>query len=96
MPVSKFKEGDEQYDVWLRAEAAADRSAQADRRPDVPSPTAGLVQLGSLAEAEREPRADRDRAAQPPADRRPSLGNPDGHLDLGEAVDAMVREVSRR
>ena len=66
MPVSKFRDGDEQYDVWLRAEAQRPR-----RRPQdlydltLPSPTAGLVKLASLAKLVDERGPDRDRAAQP-------------------------------
>lgn len=51
-PVSKYKELDEQYDVWLRA----DRGFRADRysieQLMVPSPRAGLVQLAGLARLE--------------------------------------------
>jgi HAE1 family hydrophobic/amphiphilic exporter-1 len=51
-PVSKFKEGDEQYDVWLRAERAyRDDPAVVDSLA-VPSPQAGLVRLASLARLE--------------------------------------------
>lgn len=47
--VSTYKEGTEQYDVWLRA----DKSFRADSKDlgalTLPSPTAGLVQLSSMA-----------------------------------------------
>ena len=55
-PVSKFKEGDEQYDVWLRADAGTPPHAAGHRRPD------GPVAHGP-ARAAREPR--------PAAARRP-------------------------
>jgi HAE1 family hydrophobic/amphiphilic exporter-1 len=51
-PVTKYKELDEQYDVWLRAELAARDRAEAIQRLMVPSPKAGLVQLASLAALE--------------------------------------------
>lgn len=47
--VSTYKEGTEQYDVWLRA----DKDFRADSKDlgslTLPSPTAGLVQLSSIA-----------------------------------------------
>ena len=47
--VSSYKEGTEQYDVWLRA----DKSFRADSKDlaalTLPSPTAGMVQLSSMA-----------------------------------------------
>jgi HAE1 family hydrophobic/amphiphilic exporter-1 len=51
-PVSKFKEGDEQYDVWLRAERAYRDDPSAVDSLAVPSPQAGLVRLASLARLE--------------------------------------------
>ncbi|MCR4414758.1 MAG: efflux RND transporter permease subunit [Thermoguttaceae bacterium] len=51
-PVTKYKELDEQYDVWLRAELAARDRSEAIERLMVPSPKAGLVQLASLASLE--------------------------------------------
>jgi HAE1 family hydrophobic/amphiphilic exporter-1 len=49
LPVSNFKSGGEQYDVWLRA-AAVDRSSTKDLyQLTLPSPTAGLVKLTSVA-----------------------------------------------
>jgi hydrophobic/amphiphilic exporter-1 (mainly G- bacteria), HAE1 family len=84
MPISKFRDGDEQYDVWLRAEADK-RSSTADLyHLKLPSPTAGLVDLSSLAKlvAERGPteieRLSRERIVT-------VLGNPET-IPLGEAV----------
>lgn len=51
-PVSKYKELDEQYDVWLRAELPFRENQEQIRRLMVPSPKAGLVQLSSLASLE--------------------------------------------
>jgi HAE1 family hydrophobic/amphiphilic exporter-1 len=49
LAVSKFRDGDEQYDVWLRA-VPQKRSRTVDlNRLTVPSPRAGLVELTSLA-----------------------------------------------
>jgi HAE1 family hydrophobic/amphiphilic exporter-1 len=48
-PVSKFKEFDEQYDVWLRADLRFRDSRTAISRLMVRSPKAGLVELSSLA-----------------------------------------------
>jgi HAE1 family hydrophobic/amphiphilic exporter-1 len=51
-PVSKYKEGDEQYDVWLRAEQSfRDHPASIDRLT-VPSPRSGLVRLSNVAHLE--------------------------------------------
>jgi len=49
LPISKFRDGDEQYDVWLRAEAEARSSIQELYQLTLPSPAAGLVKLASLA-----------------------------------------------
>jgi HAE1 family hydrophobic/amphiphilic exporter-1 len=49
MPVSKFRDGAEQYDVWLRAEAADRGSLKDLEELSVPSPRAGLVRISSLA-----------------------------------------------
>lgn len=48
-PVTKYKEIDEQYDVWLRAELPFRDRPETIGRLMVPSPTAGLVQLSSIA-----------------------------------------------
>lgn len=52
-PVTKYKEVDEQYDVWLRAESQYRDRPDAIERLMVPSPAAGLVQLSSLATLEQ-------------------------------------------
>jgi hydrophobic/amphiphilic exporter-1 (mainly G- bacteria), HAE1 family len=49
-PVGKYKEGDEQYDVWLRAEKSYRDDPGSVHALTVPSPTAGLVQLSNVAE----------------------------------------------
>ena len=52
--VSTYKEGMEQYDVWLRAERPDRSSAAVLERITLPSPTAGQVQLGNLARLEEQ------------------------------------------
>ncbi|WP_437222916.1 efflux RND transporter permease subunit [Planctomicrobium sp. SH661] len=47
--VSKYEEGSEQYDVWLRADKSFRDNPQNLDYLTIPSPTAGLVQLTSLA-----------------------------------------------
>ncbi|MFO0890660.1 MAG: efflux RND transporter permease subunit [Isosphaeraceae bacterium] len=84
LPVSKFREGDEQYDVWLRAEAGDRASTQGLYQLTLPSPTVGLVKLASLARLIDESgpteieRLGRERIVT-------VLGNPDG-IALGDAV----------
>ncbi|MFO1065028.1 MAG: efflux RND transporter permease subunit [Pirellulales bacterium] len=52
--VSSYKEGMEQYDVWLRAEKPDRSGAEVLERITIPSPTAGQVQLANLAELEEQ------------------------------------------
>jgi HAE1 family hydrophobic/amphiphilic exporter-1 len=49
LPVSRYKEGTEQYDVWLRAAKPFRANPQSLDTLTIPSPTAGQVQLASLA-----------------------------------------------
>jgi len=51
-PVSKYKEQDEQYDVWLRAEGAYRDDPEAIAALTVPSPKVGLVRVANLAQLE--------------------------------------------
>ncbi len=53
-PVSRFKEGTEQYDVWLRADKPFRANPDSLDSLMIPSPTAGLVQLTSLAKLTEE------------------------------------------
>jgi hydrophobic/amphiphilic exporter-1 (mainly G- bacteria), HAE1 family len=84
MPVSKFRDSGEQYDVWLRAEARDRASMKSLYELTLPSPTVGLVNLSSLARLNdsRGPteieRLSRERIVT-------VLGNPEG-IPLGEAV----------
>ncbi|HUY89371.1 MAG TPA: efflux RND transporter permease subunit [Pirellulales bacterium] len=54
-PVSKYKEFDEQYDVWLRAERGERDDREAVERLTVPSQKAavGVVRLGNVARFEQ-------------------------------------------
>jgi len=85
LPVSKFREGDEQYDVWLRAQSGNRATHQDLYQITFPSPTVGLVKLASLAKLveDRGPteieRLGRERIVT-------VVGNPEG-IALGEAID---------
>ncbi len=48
--VSKYRDGSEQYDVWLRADKPFRANPQILSEITIPSPTAGPTQLGSLAQ----------------------------------------------
>ena len=89
--VSKFKEGDEQYDVWLRARPT-DRDSVSDiENMSLPSPNRGLVKMSSLANITeaRGPteieRYGRQRIVT-------VLGNPDG-VPLQTAVDRTLEII---
>ncbi len=83
LPISKFRDRDQQYDVWLRA-AGERGTTQGLYQLTLPSPSVGLVKLASLARLvdERGPseieRLGRERVVT-------VLGNPEG-IPLGEAV----------
>ncbi|MFN9753062.1 MAG: efflux RND transporter permease subunit [Planctomycetota bacterium] len=51
-PISKYKEFDEQYDVWLRADRSFRDDPEAIVNMTVPSPRAGLVPLSNVATVE--------------------------------------------
>jgi HAE1 family hydrophobic/amphiphilic exporter-1 len=50
--VSKYKEGDDQYDVWLRAEQPCRDNPSSIDRLTIPSPKTGLVRLSNVAHLE--------------------------------------------
>ena len=85
MPVTKFRDGGEQYDVWLRARPEERASTSNLNDLMLPSPRAGLVKLTSLAKLKDEhgpteiERLSRERIVT-------VLGNPEG-IPLGEAVN---------
>ena len=84
LPVSKFREGDEQYDVWLRAVSGKRSTSQDLYQITFPSPAVGLVKLASLAKLneDRGPtsieRLSRERIVT-------VVGNPEG-IALGDAI----------
>ena len=94
LPVTKFRDGNQQYDVWLRARREERSTARSLYDLTLPSPTAGLVKLTSLAtlKDERGPteieRLSRERIVT-------VLGNPES-IPLGEAVsrsEAIIKEM---
>jgi hydrophobic/amphiphilic exporter-1 (mainly G- bacteria), HAE1 family len=94
-PVSRYKEGTEQYDVWLRADKQFRATSQGLDMLTIPSPSAGPIQLTSLARLyeARGPsqidRFDRQRAVT-------LLANPD-KVSLNDAVQharAIVKEMN--
>ena len=52
--VSSFREGTEQYDVWLRADKQFRTDSKDLQSLAIPSPTAGQVQLSSLAKMQEK------------------------------------------
>jgi HAE1 family hydrophobic/amphiphilic exporter-1 len=53
-PVSKYKEADEQYDIWLRAEPGKRRTPQDIYDLTIRSPSDQLVRLGNLVRVREE------------------------------------------
>lgn len=49
-PIGKYKEGDDQYDVWLRAEKSYRGDPEAVDALTIPSSKAGLVRLSNVAQ----------------------------------------------
>ena len=82
--VSRYKEGTDMYDVWLRADKSFRATPQNLEAITIPSPRAGLVRLTSLADLEetRGPsqidRLNRQRSVT-------IMGNPEG-IPLQDAV----------
>jgi HAE1 family hydrophobic/amphiphilic exporter-1 len=89
LPVSKFRDGDQQYDVWLRAESGDRATHQGLYQITFPSPSGEPVKLDSVARLveERGPteieRLGRERIVT-------VVGNPEG-IALGDAVDRAER-----
>ncbi len=89
LPVSKFRDGGEQYDVWLRADSGKRSTRQDLYQITFPSPAVGLVKLASLAKLneDRGPtsieRLGRERIVT-------VLGNPEG-IALGDAITQAER-----
>ena len=93
-PVSKYKEGSEQYDVWLRADLPFRDRQQMVERLMIPSPKpgAGLVELSSVAslDPEKGPNTiDRYRMQRQVV----VTGNLEGGRALGDAVNELDQYV---
>ncbi len=91
-PVSKYKELDEQYDVWLRADLSNRDKPEDIGRLMIPSPKSGLVQLQNLARL--------DPAKGPATIDRFSMqrqveviANLTQELTTGQAVEGIVKFV---
>jgi hydrophobic/amphiphilic exporter-1 (mainly G- bacteria), HAE1 family len=83
-PVSQYKEGTEQYDVWLRAAQQFRDTPQVLDTLTIPSPSAGLVQVANLArltEARGPSQIDRYNRQRTVT----ILGNPEG-LSINDAM----------
>jgi HAE1 family hydrophobic/amphiphilic exporter-1 len=92
-PVSTFKDGDEQYDVWLRARVVQRDTRNAIDDITVPSTvTRALVPIGSFTSStERRGPSQIERLNRM---RRTTIGaNLAKGFSTGEGVDAMVREA---
>ena len=78
-PVSKYKEADEQYDIWLRAMPGERRTSQDVYDLTVPSRSGQLVRLGNLVRLQEEvgpaqiDRVNRQRAVTIVADLLPGV-----------------------
>ena len=93
--VSRYKEGTEQFDVWLRADKPFRATPQSLESLTIPSPTAGQVQLSSLAtltEARGPSQIDRFNRQRTVT----LLAHPDG-VSLNDAVQqarVVVKELN--
>lgn len=93
-PVSTFKDGDEQYDVWLRARPGQRNTRDAIEYITVPSSvTRDLVPIGSITQSdERRGPSQIERLNR---QRRTTVGaNLALGYSTGQGVDAMVREAA--
>lgn len=98
LPVSKYRDGTDQWDVWLRAETKNRSTTKELYQLTMPSPTVGLVKLSSLAQLQEKQgpteieRLSRDRIVT-------ILANPGGGVPLGEVVsrsNAIVDEMKAK
>ena len=93
MPVSKFKDGDEQYDVWLRAEAGRPGRSPGDRRPADPPARRRPAWSSWRASPGCEERAGRPRSSASTASGSSTvLGNPEG-IPTGRGRRRRGREI---
>jgi HAE1 family hydrophobic/amphiphilic exporter-1 len=91
-PVTKYKELDEQYDVWLRADLSNRAKPEEIGRLMIPSPKAGLVQLDSVARLDpaRGP-ANIDRFSM--QRQVEVIANLEQSLPTGDAVEKITKYV---
>jgi HAE1 family hydrophobic/amphiphilic exporter-1 len=91
-PVTKYKELDEQYDVWLRADLSHRAKPEEIGRLMIPSPKAGLVQLDSVARLDpaRGP-ANIDRFSM--QRQVEVIANLEQSLPTGDAVEKITKYV---
>jgi HAE1 family hydrophobic/amphiphilic exporter-1 len=91
-PVTKYKELDEQYDVWLRADLSNREKPEEIGRLMIPSPKAGLVQLDSVARLDpaRGP-ANIDRFSM--QRQVEVIANLEQNLPTGDAVEKITKYV---
>ncbi|MBX6313361.1 MAG: efflux RND transporter permease subunit, partial [Isosphaeraceae bacterium] len=90
-PVSTFKDGDEQYDVWLRAEPRQRTDREAIDDLTMRAASGQLVPLGSLARLEESRGPSQIERLN--RMRRTTVGANLEGISTGEAVEAMAREV---
>lgn len=92
LPVSNFRDGGEQYDVWLRGKRSARSSTHDLYGLTIPSAVGGLVKLAAVAKLTEESgpteveRLGRERIVT-------VLGNPDT-IPLGEAVKRAQKIIA--
>ena len=90
--VSSFKEGTEQYDVWLRADKRFRTDSKDLLALSIPSPSAGQVQLSSLAQTqERQGPSQSDRLNR---QRTVTLMAHPDEVSLNEAVQFANKSVA--
>jgi hydrophobic/amphiphilic exporter-1 (mainly G- bacteria), HAE1 family len=91
-PISKYKEFDEQYDVWLRADLSNRDMPEDIGRLMIPSPKSGLVQLQNLARlSPAKGPATIDRYAM--QRQVEVIGNLTGDLTTGQAVEGITQQI---
>ena len=89
-PVSKFKEGADQYDVWLRAQEEFRNRPEVLYQLSIPSAKVGLVKLGNLVtlnEARGPAQIDRQNRQR----QITILANLDPSLSLSESTQFLTR-----
>ncbi len=94
-PISKYKEADEQYDIWLRAEPGKRRTAQDLYDLTVLSRSGQLVRLGNLVRVSEDlgpaqiDRVDRQRSLSIQASLLPSLPLATAVAHVNRVIDGL-------